>query len=78
MIKTAEVVLGDNRVVVACSYESPDNSTGWPGSCEVEAVEVVGKVEAIDITELIHAVVAKGAGVWDDLSQRAYEKIQEN
>lgn len=79
MLKHTNLILGDNHITVTCNYERPDFPVGWPGSCEVETVELStpdGKL--IDITELIHSVVAQGSEIWNTLAQEAYESILED
>jgi hypothetical protein len=73
--KSTNAILGDCTVHVSGDVTPAEREVGWPGSAEVEQVYVVSPSgEMVDITELIHSVIARGAGVWDDLSQALVEE----
>lgn len=72
--KSTNAILGDCTVHVSGDVTPAERAVGWPGSAEVEQVYVVSPAgEMVDITELLHSVIARGVGVWDDLSQKLAE-----
>lgn len=76
--KTTTNFLGDNEVVISGDVTEADRSVGWPGSAEVEQLFLLTpKGEQIDITELIHAVLAQGPEVWANLAQHLMERDKE-
>lgn len=73
--KSTQAVIGDNYVVVSGDVTPREPDVDWPGSAEVEQVFLTTpKGEMVDITELIHSVIAKGSEIWDELAQKLVEE----